>query len=117
MRAVNMDTAPLTRKQVHILELILKGAEDGGHLDMDQMLERMQYETSKQSLQCSIRHLEARNLVRRDYEIRRGRKRAVLCITGYGLQRFDTGTGEFDIILEGFDEDDEGDLRGDTTEK
>lgn len=107
MKVKDIDTAPLTRKQEHLLQVIMKGAEDGGHLDMDQCLEKLAYETSKQSLQCSIRHLEKRNLVRREYEHRRGRKRAVLCITGYGLKRFDVNTEEFDIILEGFEDEDD----------
>ncbi len=97
----------LTRKQVFILQMIMKGADNGDHLDMDQALEKLPYECTKQSLQCSIRHLEARNLVRRDYEHRRGRKRAVLCITMFGLKRFDPNTEEFDIILEGFDDEED----------
>lgn len=107
MRVVDIDTAPLTRKQVHILQVIMKGADNGDHLDMDQALEKLAYETSKQSLQCSIRHLESRGLVRRDYEQRRGKRRAILCITMFGLRRFDPNTEEFDIILEGFEDEDD----------
>lgn len=99
------DTGHLTRKQINILETIMKGAENGDFIDMDQLLEKVSYETSKQSMQCSIRVLERRGLVeRKPLELRRGRMRAVFALTPQALQRFDGVTGEFDVIIEGLEE-------------
>jgi len=99
------DTMHLTRKQINILEVILKGADNGDFIDLDEMMERLSYTASKQSIQLSVRILARRGLIdRKGTELRRGRNRAVLALTPQALKRFDSGTGEFDIILEGFEE-------------
>lgn len=36
--------------------------------------------------------------------IRRGRRRRVYCLTPDALRSFDTGTGSFDIVMEGFED-------------
>lgn len=95
----------LTRKQVHILEILMKGDDDGGLLDMDTLLEKIAYETSKQSMQFSMRILMNKGLVERHYELRRSRKRAVYSLSVTAIRMFDASTGEFDIIEEGLDLD------------
>lgn len=72
----------LTSKQMLILNVILRGNEDGSFVDMDQLVEGLPYETTKQSLQYSIRHLANRGLAeKRGREKRRGRSRLILAPT------------------------------------
>lgn len=86
----------VTRKQRQIMEPILKGNvnPDGitvEWLDMDQLLERIPYETSKQSLQFSIRFLIKKGFVEKgETEVRRGRKRRILKPTNYAFDRLTT---------------------------
>lgn len=99
------DNKRFTAKQVDVLENILKGDGSGGFIDTDQLLERLSYETTKKSLQFSIRFLVNRGLVeKKGREIRRGRLRAVYTLTPDALRSFDTSTGSFDIVMEGFDD-------------
>lgn len=98
------DTGRFTAKQVDVLQNILKGAENGDFIDTDQLLERLSYETSKRSLQFTIRFLVNRGLVeKKPREIRRGRLRAVYALTADAMRSFDTSTGEFDVVVEGMD--------------
>lgn len=102
---MSTDTGHLTLKQVNILETIMKGDGSGGFIDLDQLLERISYETTKQSMQFSIRALIRRGLVeKKPRELRRGRKRVVYSLTPQAMSRFDSRTGEFDVIMEGFDD-------------
>lgn len=77
----------ISEKQRHILKAIVKGnrSEEGevlSWLDMDQLLEKIPYETSKDSMQFSLRHLIKRGYVVNGVpEIRRERKRRVLMPT------------------------------------
>lgn len=99
------DNGRFTAKQVDVLENILKGAENGDFIDTDQLLDRLSYETSKKSLQFTIRFLVNRGLVeKKNREIRRGRLRAVYALTPDALRSFDTGTGSFDVVMEGFED-------------
>lgn len=69
----------LTEKQLHIMSVIMKGNDDGSFVDLDQILERIPYETTKQSIQFSIRALIERQLInKKPHEKRRGRRRVVL---------------------------------------
>lgn len=102
---MSVDTGYLTHKQLDILRTIMKGAENGDLIDMDQLLEKISYKTSKQSMQCSIRVLESRGLIeRKPLELRRGRMRAVFALTPQTQKRFDSVTREFDVIVEGFED-------------
>lgn len=95
------DTGRLTRKQIALLEVIQRGNEDGSFVDMEQLIDRIHYKPSRQSLQCSIRAMEARGLVeRKPLELRRGRHRVLYALTPAAVARFDATTGEFDIISE-----------------
>lgn len=91
-----------TRKQVEILETIRKGAPDGDFLDMDMLLEMLPYETTKQSMQFSIRALIRRGLIeKKGTELRRGRNRIVYSVTPKAVESFDPDSGSFDVIIEG----------------
>ena len=71
----------LTRKQREILKIVLEGnvSEKNGRFcdaDIDEILERLPYKTTKQSLQFSLRSLVAKKMVEKgECECRRGRSR------------------------------------------
>jgi hypothetical protein len=76
----------LTTKQRLVLDVIVKGnrTPDGRFesVDLDQLLERIPYKTSKESMQFSIRSLIGRGMVEKGpQEKRRGRTRATLLPT------------------------------------
>jgi hypothetical protein len=77
----------LTTKQISQLNVIVAGNPDGSPIDKDELLERLPYETSKESLQFSIRALVKRGLVTvGGKEKRRGRLRATLVPTDEARQ-------------------------------
>jgi hypothetical protein len=72
----------LTSKQRQILDVIIKGNPDGTWVDLNELLERLPYETTKDSLQFSIRALQTKGLLeKKDMEMRRGQPRRVLAPT------------------------------------
>jgi len=80
------DSRNLTNKQYRILAVLCdgNGKDESGVLipcDIDELLERLTYETTKQSMQFSVRALEARKLIVREYERRRGARRVLLIPT------------------------------------
>jgi DNA-binding MarR family transcriptional regulator len=75
----------LTLKQIELLSVIGKRNPDGGATDLDQILERLSYKPTKQSLQFSIRALIAHALIQKDApEKRRGRVRTLISLTKTG---------------------------------
>ena len=74
----------LTQKQKAIMALIIKANPDGSHIDIDQLLERLPYVTSKESMQFSVRALQKKSLIEKDNVIRRDRKRVVYKATPLG---------------------------------
>lgn len=78
-------TPHLTAKQLELLRVITAANEDGAHCDLDQILERIRYCTTKESLQFSLRVLEGRGLIQKlGTEQRRGAARRVVAITPAG---------------------------------
>lgn len=74
-----------TKKQLAILGLIRAGNDDGTLIDLDQIIERVPYTTTKESMQFSIRALVTRGLVeKRPQELRRGYPRRVYSLTPIG---------------------------------
>lgn len=74
--------ATITDKQYKILVVICEGNKDlngkfESPVDLDQLLERIAYDTTKESMQFSIRALMRRGLITKDKERRRGALRAV----------------------------------------
>lgn len=75
----------LTAKQIELLRVINAGNGPGEPCDLDEILERVRYETSKQSLQFSIRALVAHGLIEKlPMQKRRGRQRRPIAITDLG---------------------------------
>lgn len=75
----------LTQKQIELLRVIGARNEDGSAVDLDQILELLSYQTTKQSLQFSIRALIAHALIKKDApEKRRGRTRTLISLTQAG---------------------------------
>ena len=75
----------LTTKQCELMRVIVAGNEDGSACDLDQILDRVRYETTKQSLQFSIRALIKHGLIEKvgPYK-RRGRPRQIIAATELG---------------------------------
>lgn len=93
-----MDISRLTRKQFLILDCVKRGTSDGDFIDMDQLLDVLPYETSKQSMQFSIRALIGRGLVeKKETELRRGRRRVIYSLSRTGYSMF--GSEDPSIIL------------------
>ena len=88
--AIMNDSSRLTNKQYQILSTVIDGTVDDENkpapLDLDQLLERLPYRTTRDSLQFSLRALEARRLIVRDYEKRRGRRHALIIPTKLALK-------------------------------
>lgn len=72
----------LTTKQRQILDVLIQGNPDGTFVDLDQLLERLPYATTKPSIQHSIRILMKKGLMeRKPTEYRRESYRRVLAPT------------------------------------
>lgn len=79
----------LTGKQLLLLKVISAGNDDGTNVDLDQLIERVEYETTKQSIQFSIRALIKHGLIEKTgTDKRRGRQRVTLGMTELGKTYF-----------------------------
>lgn len=81
----------LTDKQYKILTVLChgNGKDDEGTLipcDMDELLERVAYRTSKCSMQFSVRALVKRKLLTKGSELRRGARRVTFIPTRICMQ-------------------------------
>jgi hypothetical protein len=77
----------LTTKQRQIVDTILKGNPDGSWLDFDQLLEKVPYEVSKDSMHFSLRALIVKGMIeKKDLEVRRGQPRRIIAPTGLAYQ-------------------------------
>jgi hypothetical protein len=82
----------LTTKQIEIMKVVAAAAADAP-VDLDQLLERLTYATTKESLQFSLRAIERHGLIDRSMaEHRRGRLRRLVRATALGRAVID-GTG------------------------
>lgn len=74
----------LTKKQKAILALIVKANPDGP-IDFDQLIERVPYTPTKDSMHFSIRALVAKGLIEKGpLSVRRGRARRLISPTPLG---------------------------------
>jgi hypothetical protein len=90
----------VTKKQILLLIAIRKGGELGEFPDIDQVLLNLDYETSKASIQFSIRALIKNNWVaKQELEPRRGQHRRVLSLTqeGYRIAEVHSKTQSADV--------------------
>ncbi len=82
----------LTDKQISIMDVIVKGnGIDAGGLvipcDLDQLLERLPYRTTKASMHFSIRALAGHGVIAKTgTENRRGRRRILISPTSLGIE-------------------------------
>lgn len=75
----------LTTKQIELMRVISAGNSDGSNVDLDQLLSRLSYRTTKASLQFSIRALINKDLIEKAArEVRRNRERQTIAVTLYG---------------------------------
>jgi DNA-binding PadR family transcriptional regulator len=76
----------LTTKQIQLISVVGQRNDDGSAIDLDELLERLPYQPSKQSVQFSLRALVKRGLLAKSEatELRRGRKRRLLELTEAG---------------------------------
>ena len=82
-----MSNLYMTNKQIQVMKVILKGnTEDGvwSPVDLDQLLERIPYETTKASMQFTIRYLVAKGCITKGQEKRRSYNRAIYLPTEQG---------------------------------
>ena len=80
----------LTPYQLEILENVRADQAAGGCVDLDQLLDRLSWHPSKQSLQFTIRALIAKKVIAKtDFIVRRGRKRVCFVLTPEGQAVFD----------------------------
>lgn len=70
-----------------MLEAISLGGSDGELPDIDQILTNLSYDTTKESLQFSIRKLVEKELIeKKELEPRRGKIRRVISLTQAGYE-------------------------------
>ena len=108
----------LTEKQELVLGTIVKGNEDGSFCDLDEVIEKVPYDTTKASIQFIIRNLKNKGLIyKRPTEKRRGRRRVVLGPTSQGFleltkRRLDRSQDvpDLDFDVDDFDSPDLGDF-------
>jgi hypothetical protein len=81
----------LTAYQVEVLRLALAGNPAGeGHIDFDQLLDRLSWQPSKQSAQFTIRACIAKKVLEKTETVmRRGRHRICYRITPAGMLALD----------------------------
>lgn len=72
----------LSPKAFEVVRVIMRGNPDGSWVDLDQLLERLSYKPSKQSMQFTLRALIKRGLIeKKPEELRREAYRRVLAPT------------------------------------
>lgn len=84
-----MNVFHMTVKQTELMRVIREGNADGSNVDLDQILSRLNYRTTKASLQFSLRALVAKDLIEKSgREVRRGRERQTIAVSLYGSSLF-----------------------------
>jgi repressor of nif and glnA expression len=83
----------LTSKQRSIMKVIIAANPDETGVDIDQLLERLDYTTTKASIQFSLRALIGHGLIRKNEtrELRRDRLHTILVPTTFGKQVYGVG--------------------------
>lgn len=81
---------PMTGKQLEVLRVIANKENGGRAQDIDRIISRLSYKTTKQSFQFVIRALIKRELIEKlDCKTARGKKRRFLKITSLGLNKLE----------------------------
>lgn len=88
---------PLSAKQMEALRVIANEDDGGKPLDIDTIVSRLSYKTTKQSFQFTIRSLINRELISKmKCTTVRGKSRRLLKITSLGLFRLHSEFGRAD---------------------
>lgn len=93
----------LTAKQQEIMDAVLRLTGRGEFPDMDELLDAVSYKCSKQAMQFSVRYLARHGLLeKKEPELRRGRRRAVIAPTklAYDLLRVDYGSADMELDID-----------------
>lgn len=81
---------PITGKQLEALRVIANEEHGGRAQDLDQIISRLSYKTTKQNFQFVVRSLIKRELIEKlECKTARGKKRRFLKITPLGLNRLE----------------------------
>lgn len=82
---------PMTRKQLEVIRVIANFDEGGKPLDLDTVISRLPYETTKMAFQFVLRGLIKRELVEKlERQSARGKSRRFLTVTPLGLHRLES---------------------------
>lgn len=74
-----------SEKHLSVMKVLVNGNEDSSQVDLDQILERLDYKTTKQSFQFTLRTMSKHGWVEKTgMEIRRNRNRVLIGITQVG---------------------------------
>lgn len=85
----------LTIRMMMILELVMKRNEDGSLKDLDQLINEVDYDVTKQAIQHTIRFLiQKRMMSKAGTERRRGRRRVVYRATELAYKTLRHGNSE-----------------------
>jgi len=77
----------LTNKQLELMRVVIAKNEDGSPTDLDQIIDRINYATTKQSIQFTVRSLVKHGLIEKvGVEKRRDRQRVLIVSTDLGCQ-------------------------------
>lgn len=77
----------LTTKQENVLTVIVRGNSDGSFCDLDEIIQKVYYKTTKPSIQFIIRNLIHKGLIQKqETEKRRSRRRIILSATESGYK-------------------------------
>ena len=81
-------TVSLTPKQVSILTCVCKGNTDGTPMDLNQLIDSVNYKVTKEAIQYSIRRMIVKkDLIRKvGTETRRGKRRVIYSATSLGSE-------------------------------
>lgn len=75
----------LTYRMIMILEVILKRNTDGSMVDLDQIIERVDYEVTKPAIQFTLRRMVEHGVIEKHgSETRRGKNRVIYKATPLG---------------------------------
>lgn len=72
-----------------IIEIVGRRNKDGSYVDLDQIIERIDYQVSKQAIQFTLRGMIQRGVIEKcGIETRRGRNRILYRTTALGQDYF-----------------------------
>lgn len=79
----------LTYRMMLILEVVGRRNEDGTAVDLDQIIERVDYDVSKEAIQFTLRSMVEKGVIEKcEAEKRRGRRRVIYQTTESGQEQF-----------------------------